>query len=574
MIPKPKWRVRKTPNSELSTEISNYSPLQQALLLARGIHTRAEARAFLETDHPVFHNPYHLKGMDRSVELVLKAIESNRNICVYADYDADGVTAASLLYNLFKENNIDAVVYFPDRFKEGYGLNSGAIDRLAAEDVSLIITVDCGIRGITEIEHAIMLGMDVIVTDHHIPGDLLPPATSTINPRQPHDEYPFKELAGVGVAYKLAEAISSQLEGPSQVQDSLDLVAIGTIADMVPLIGENRHLVQQGIRIMNASARPGLEALMHVSGVQPGSINSGTIGFGMAPRINAAGRLSRAKQAFDLLVENHRERSFALAERLDRLNKERQRLTSDVMAKVDEHPPSASEKIIFSFDQDYHQGVVGLAASRISDRYYRPTIVGTIGDMDTRASARSIPGFHLTQALEEVSELLSRYGGHQAAAGFTIENSKREKFIDCLLEVADEKINDAMLIPIREIDACIGLNSVDTNLMAFLDKLEPFGNMNKQPVFCAQGVNVLAKRTVGRDSSHLKLTLEGAGRPFDAIAFRMGEMADGLPGIVDIAFHVERNNYMGYETIQLRVVDIRSENSLDNTELTEWVDAI
>lgn len=574
MIQKPKWRIRKAPDAELSAEISDYSPLEQALLFARGIHTIAGAGAFLDTEHPAFHNPFLLKGMDKSVELVLDAIKSGRKICVYADYDADGITAASILYSLFRENNIDAVVYFPDRFKEGYGLNIGAIERLATEDVSLIISVDCGIRGIAEVEHAIMLGMGVIVTDHHIPGDLLPPASSIVNPRQPNDEYPFKDLAGVGVAYKLAEAISSQLEGPSQIQNSLDLVAIGTIADMVPLIGENRHLVQQGLRIINDSARPGLDALIHVSGVQPGSINSGTIGFGLAPRINAAGRLSSAKQAFDLLVENNRDRSSTLAERLDRLNKERQRLTSEVMMKVDEHPPSASEKIIFSFDQDYHQGVVGLAASRISDRYYRPAIVGTIGDMDTRASARSIPGFHLTQALEEVSALLSRYGGHQAAAGFTIENSKREKFIDCLLEIADEKIRDDMLIPIREIDACIRLDVVDAKLMAFLDILEPFGNMNNQPVFCAQGVNVLAKRTVGRESSHLKLTLEGAGRPFDAIAFRMGEMANGLPGIVDIAFHVERNNFMGYETIQLRVVDIRSENSLDNNELTEWIEAV
>jgi single-stranded-DNA-specific exonuclease len=574
MFQKPKWRIRRAPNPEISAEISNYSPIGQTLLLARGIRSNEEASAFLDADHAIFHDPFMLTGMDRSVELVLQTIQSGGKICIFADYDADGITAASLLYRTLKENKVDPVVYFPDRFKEGYGLNTSAIEQLASEEVSLIITVDCGIRGISEAELAIRLGMELIITDHHIPGDRLPPASSIINPRQLDDVYPFKDLAGVGVAYKLAEALSSQLKGASQVQDYLDLVAIGTIADMVPVIGENRHLVQHGLRIINESTRPGLEALIHVSGVQPGSINSGTIGFNLAPRINAAGRLASAMQAFELLVENDSDRARGIAERLDRLNTERQRLTTEVMEKAEEHPPSPSEKIIFLFDQEFHQGVVGLAASRISDQYYRPAIVGTIGNEDTRASARSIPGFHLTQALEEVSDLLLRYGGHQAAAGFTIDNSKRDTFIDRLLEVADEKILDGMLIPIRDIDACIGLDSVETSLMTFLDKLEPFGNKNNQPVFCTEGVNVLAKRTVGRDASHLKLTLEGAGRPFDAIAFRMGEMANSLPDTVDIAFHIERNNYLGYETLQLRVVDIRSANSLGNEELTEWIDAV
>jgi single-stranded-DNA-specific exonuclease len=326
MIPKPKWRIRRAPNAELSDEISNYSPIEQALLLARGIHSDEQAKTFLDVDHPTFHDPFMLKGMERSVEVILKIIQSGGKICVYADYDADGITAATLLYNLLKQNQVDVAVYFPDRFKEGYGLNAGAIEQLASEEVSLIITVDCGIRGIAEVELAIRLGMEVILTDHHIPGDQLPAATSIINPKQVDDVYPFKDLAGVGVAYKLADALCSQLDGPSLVQDSLDLVAIGTIADMVPVIGENRHLVQQGLRIINEAARPGIEALIHVSGVQPGSINSGTIGFNLAPRINAAGRLANANQAFDLLVENNHDRARAIAERLDRLNKERQRI--------------------------------------------------------------------------------------------------------------------------------------------------------------------------------------------------------------------------------------------------------
>lgn len=571
MTSQTKWRIRRPHHPETATDLADFRDLHQSLLLARGLRNSMEAREFLAADRPKFVDPFLLQGMKQGVELILATLDSGGPICIYADYDADGISGATLLYRFFRDSGVNVGVYFPDRFEEGYGLNAQAIRRLAAQGVVMLITVDCGIRGIEEVELANSLGMQVIITDHHLAGTKIPAASCTINPKVPGDEYPFKELAGVGVAYKLAQALSARVDHSVDSDLYLDLVALGTVADIVPLIGENRHLVQQGLKIMNDSPRPGIEALMHVAGIQKGNINASSIGFSLAPRINASGRLSGAKQAFELLTEDNLERAKSLAERLDRLNQERQKLTRQVIEKIEEDPPGPSEKIIMSFDRDYHQGVVGLAASRLADTYYRPAIVGTIGEDETRASARSIPGFHITQALEEVSELLSRFGGHQAAAGFSVKNAKREKLIDQLLELANSRIGTELMIPMRDIDALIEFKSIDSELMDFLDLLEPFGNENSQPAFCSEKVNVLANRTVGRDASHLKLTIEQGGKPFDAIAFRMGHLSQDLPERVDLAYHIERNNYLGYETLQLRVVDIRQADSLKNSELTEWV---
>jgi single-stranded-DNA-specific exonuclease len=572
MFQKPMWRIQRPPNPEANAQLEGYTPIQQALLLSRDLSTTEDAEFFLRSDHPVFHDPFLMLGMEQAVELIMGRNQKKGELCIYADYDADGITGASLLTRFFLDNNIETGVYFPDRFREGYGLNESAIQRLSDQGVNLLITVDCGIRGVDEIKKAVELGMDVIVTDHHIPGDKLPPASIIINPKQPGDKYPFKSLAGVGVIYKLIQALSLSMKNSAEMESYQDLAAIGTVADMVPLVGENRHLVQQGLKRLNEASCPGIEALINVSGIQPGQITASTIGFGLGPRINASGRLASAMNAFELLIADEHEQAQAFAEKLDRLNKERQKFTNDVIRKVKEQNPSPSEKVILSFDPAYHQGVVGLAASRITDQYYRPAIIGTVGENETRASARSIPGFHITEALEEISDLLKRFGGHESAAGFTLENHNREKFIDRILNVADKYIDEAKLKPSILIDACIGFDSITPELMAFLDDLEPFGSDNPQPLFCASDVKLLACRSVGHDGAHLKMTLERGGKPFDAIAFRKGELAHRLADQLDIAFHIERNNYLGYETLQLRVVDIREINSLEDPTLTQWVE--
>ncbi|TFH36662.1 MAG: single-stranded-DNA-specific exonuclease RecJ [Anaerolineales bacterium] len=571
MTPDPIWRIRRPPNPEAVSKLDGYAPLFQAMLLSRGIRTRLEAEHFLRSDQPEFHDPFMLNGIEKAVERISEAIESKEKVCIFADYDADGISGASLLANFLKHNDFAAEVYFPDRFQEGYGLNALAIQRLHGQGVKLLITIDCGIRGIAEVEQAQALGMDVIVTDHHLPGSDLPESFSTINPKVPGDPYPFKELAGVGLAYKLANALSLRMKTSREIETYLDYVALGTVADMAPLIGENRHLVQQGLLRLNDTHCAGLEALINVSGTRAGEITASTIGFGLGPRINASGRLASANLAYELLTEENLESAQRQAETLDRLNNDRQRITAEVVARIEENPPSPSDKLVLSFDPEYHQGIVGLAASRVSDRYFRPAIIGKVDETETRASARSIPGFHITQALEQVSDLLLRFGGHAAAAGFTLANKDRERFVDRILEIADRSITDDQLRPVIDIDACIGFDAINPEIMNFLDALEPFGSDNSQPVFCASNVKVLAKRRVGKEGPHLKLMLEGAGRPLEAIAFRKGDLADSLPERVDVAFHVERNNYLGFETLQLRVVDIRTCDSLENANLTEWV---
>ncbi len=572
MIRKQKWRVRRPLQYEATAALSDYTPIQQTLLLARGIRSNTEAVKFLNPDGSLCIEPFQLSGMERAVELIWETVQAGRKICIYADYDADGITAAALLYEFFGMQQTVVEVYFPDRFREGYGLHNDAIRQLAEGQVDLLITVDCGIRGIEQTALAKELGMKVIITDHHLPGAQAPVSDATINPNLPSDEYPFKALAGVGVAYKLVQALSSTAPGRIDPEQFLDYVALGTIADIVPLVGENRFMVQQGLQRTNESIRPGIEALINISGVPKGSVNSGSVGFRLGPRINAAGRLASARHAFDLLIERETKKAQLLAERLDRLNKERQKLTDSVVDRLKVEPPSENDKLVVSFDREYHQGVVGLAASRATDLYYRPAFVGTVGKNETRGSARSIPGFHVTQALDSIAPLLRRYGGHQSAAGFTFENSKRDAFIDSLFQVAEERIDDEMLVPVQQVDACIKLDTINEDLMSFLDRLEPFGSQNDQPVFCSEHVNVLSRRTVGADGAHLKLTLEQGGRPFDAIGFRLGGLSPELPDQVDVAFRLERNHYLGYETLQLNVVDIRAAGSLEDHKLTEWVE--
>jgi single-stranded-DNA-specific exonuclease len=571
MLTRKIWQVHQMPSESPGAAVEGFDFLQSALLFARGIRDHQQAQSFLYPDTPINHDPFQLSGMEEAVAMILESLAAERRICIYADYDADGITSASLLSLLLREYSKDVDVYFPDRFTEGYGLNTQAVEELASRGVELLITVDCGIRGVREVELARKLAMNVIVTDHHLPGGDLPNASVILNPRLPGDGYPFKDLAGVGLAYKLGQGLSENLKTSVPIESYLDLVAIGTVADIVPLIDENRHFVQQGLDWINQKPRPGIEALMTVAGASQGTVDAAAIGFRLAPRINAAGRLGSARRAFELLIEQNAEQAQAFAEKLDRMNSERQNLTHEILKAMEENPPNASDKIIFSFASDYHPGVVGLAASRSLDRFYRPSIVGTIDEHTTRASARSIPGFNITSALEACSDLLSRFGGHSAAAGFTVDNEKREHFVDRFLHYANENIDDEMLQPYLDIDTVIGFEAIDRTLMSFLDRLEPFGHQNSQPIFCTPEVRVLSKRTVGRDSSHLKLTLEHEGKPFDAIAFRMGELAAQLPEKIEAAFHIERNVYMGYESLQLRVVDLRENGSMRDEQRTRWL---
>ncbi len=552
-----RWVMPEEPPGWVEAALAAYPPVHRQILFRRGITSTPQAERFLAGSEPEVSDPMLLKDMDRAVKRIAESVQGRERIVIYGDYDADGVTASALLAEALEKLGASVQVYFPDRFDEGYGLNTEAMELLAGQGAQLIVSVDCGIRAHEEIELANRLGLDVIVTDHHHPGPSLPPAYAIVNPLQLGDAYPFKSLAGVGLAYKLLIALMDHL-GRAPTHDALDLVALGTVADLATLEGENRYLVRQGLREINATQRPGLLALMKVAGRQPGRVDAAAIGFGLGPRINAAGRLESAYRALELLRAQDMATARSLAEELDAVNRRRQALTQSVVEHAeskwrDREPPN----VLLSADPEFHEGVVGLAAARLAERFHRPAIVGCMGERSTRASARSIEGFHITEALEACSQLLLRFGGHAAAAGMEIPNENLPALEEELQFLFEERADPSKLDPELPIDAVVSFEELSGDLLAFQDHLAPFGMGNPRPTFCTLGVEVRSKRTVGADGKHLKLMLQQGGRPFDAIAFRMGERAGGLPRRIDVVYHLERNYYLGYETLQLNVQDMR-----------------
>lgn len=497
-------------------------------------------------------------GIQEAVDRLLFSRRVGERVVVYGDYDADGITATALLYEVLRRVGIRAAWYIPDRFEEGYGLNSRAIEAISQEGAGLIVTVDCGVRSESEIRYASARDIDVIVTDHHLPGSTLPPAEVVINPRRTDDPYPFKGLSGVGIAYKLSQVLLGRVaeEEPASL---LELVAIGTVADLAPLNGENRYLVDTGLKRLNRTESPGLAALIEVAGLSLGALGAASIAFGLAPRLNAAGRMASAALALELLLEQEEARAKELAIRLNALNRARQKVTENMVSqtRADLEDSGETPSLIFASDPSYNEGVVGLAAAKLVEAYYRPAIIARRGAEVTKASARSIPQFPITQALETCSDLLLRFGGHSLAAGFSIRTQDLDELVARLRRLASEAIADEEPKPSVEIDALVGFSALDEGLMDFLENIEPCGVGNPQPVFVSKQVTVLSKRAVGSEGSHLKLTLAEGGRPFDAIAFRMGDRCNTLPRLVDLTYHLERNEYRGIRSLQLNVVDIR-----------------
>ncbi len=553
------WTIPKLPPDEVSKSLRSFNRIEQQILFNRGYLTEASANEFLYPGAFVEADPYLIKEMNEAISRINVALEEGQEITIYGDYDADGVTATALLAEALREVGASISVYFPDRFTEGYGLNRQAVERIAASDAKLLITVDCGVRAIEEVAHAIKLGLDVIITDHHIQGEVLPEALALLNPHRADTKYPYEGLAGVGVAYKLAQAIFREKGLASSKETALlDFVAIGTVADMVPLTGENRALVKMGLDVLNSSPRIGLKSLIDVSGYKEGAIDSTSIGFGLGPRLNAAGRIQSALTAYKLLVANKQPIASDIAKELDQLNNKRKQLTLDVFERaIETFNRSDIEPILLVADPDFHEGVVGLAASRICDEYYRPAIVGKVGESHTRASARSIPGFHITAALEKCSDLLDRFGGHEAAAGFSIRNENIQALQKRLADIAEQELSDDELIPSMAIDSKAEFDELGEGIMKFIDLLQPCGQGNNWPIFCTEQVQVRDSRLVGADKSHLKMTLRKSSMSFDAIAFRMGDIIRRLPEFIDIAYRLERNSYLGYESLQLNIVDIQ-----------------
>ena len=562
-LPK-RWTVLPDYPEHINVSLSDYNAFMRQLLYNRGITDNDSAAHFINgtVDHPT--DPFLIKDMGAAVERLHQGILEKESIVIYGDYDADGVTASALLKLFFSALDVQSRVYIPNRYDEGYGLNEEAMNQLAAEGTELIITVDCGVRGRSEVTLANQLGMDVIISDHHHPGEVLPPAVAVIDPKQPGDPYPEKELAGVGLAYKLAKAyLEKYPQEGVDADDWLDLVAIGTVVDLAPLRGENRVLVKKGLEQIRSAPRQGIFSLAQAAGIDLKKCDSSNLGFGLGPRLNAAGRLESALTAFDLLTTDDFLEAGRLAQMLNSYNSDRQDMTHLIRQKAAERVLEADPEAVlfFAADPDFSAGVVGLAASRLTEAFYRPSVIAHQGEEETVASCRSIPEFHITRALDECAELLVRHGGHAAAAGFTVCNERVPELIEQLMAIAVRELSEVPLEPMIDIDREIKLDKLNARFVSGifndLHQLEPTGRSNPEPVFASYNVAVRHARVVGREGKHLKLTLQAGGSIYDAIAFQQGHWLADMPDRIDIAYRFEENRYMGRVTTQLNVKDMR-----------------
>ncbi len=553
------WIEPARPPSGFLNELGDLSPLERQLLYNRGLGSAEAVERFLTGDKTL-EDPFLLLDLPKAVDRVLLAVEEGEQITIYGDYDADGVCGTLLLEQVLQRAGAKVSHYLPDRISEGYGLNPDAVRRLRSGGTDLLVCVDCGVRSVDEVELANEEGLEVIITDHHEPGTELPPAFALINPKQEGETYPYTQFSGVGLAYKLACALRMRLGMPEPTKQ-LDLAAIGTVADLAPLVGENRSLVREGLRVLNTTSRPGLRALVRKAGFREGGLDSRTIAFGLAPRLNAAGRLDSAELAYRLLETDDANEAEHLAGELDSLNRQRQKMTEEVVDRARQMVVVSDEvpALLFAFDPDFHEGLLGLVASRLVEEFYRPVVVGRTEGGFAKASARSIPGFHITHALERCSDLLVRYGGHSRAAGFTTRLEDLERLMLKLQESAADAFADSRPQPTLTIDAYVRFEDLDSGFLEFIESMEPFGLGNPAPVLAAREVGVLEKRLVGSDKKHLKLTLKREGRVFDAIAFKQGYREGTLGRNADFAFHLERNEYLGVESLQLNVLDVRTD---------------
>lgn len=558
-----RWLVSATVTPQANEALAAFSPIMRQVLFNRGYATDATARAYLRAEANFDPSPFQMTGIMTTVERVRYALDHNEPIAIYGDYDVDGVTATALLVQALRALGGNVRGYIPNRFDEGYGLNKEALSALQADGVKLVISVDCGIRSPDETSHARAIGLDLIISDHHQPaeGDL-PLAFAVINPKQVGDLYPDKDLAGVGVAYKIVQALLDSIgttEEGFHADDLLDLVALGTVADLAPLVGENRILVRKGLQKLCETKRQGLFSLAAVSDLPLSRITATSIGFTLGPRLNAAGRLESALAAFDLLTTTDVKIAGDLAQQLNVQNHQRQEITRKIQADAEAialaDDPEAD--LFFAVHPDFNAGVVGLAAARLVETYYRPAVVGQISAETTRCSCRSIPEFHITKALDQCKDLLIRHGGHAAAAGFTVRNENLEALKARLKSLAMEQLRDRDLRQTLTADTEVPLSDLKPELLKHLEYLQPTGYGNPEAVFVSRDVRITNSRTVGAESKHLKLVVTDGRVTFDAIGFRLGHLRSELPLRVDVLYTFESNEFNGRSYLQLNLKDVK-----------------
>lgn len=555
-----RWRLRgRFPQGAL--EGAPYPTLVRHLLWHRGVRTAAEARRFLEGPAGE-HDPLLLPGMKQALARLRQAVRGGETVAVFGDFDVDGVTASAVLTQGLRSLGVKVVPYIPDRFREGYGLNLRAMDLLRQAGARLVLTVDCGTSSLREVEYAGRLGMEVVILDHHTVPPELPAAVATVNPRREDSRYPEPELAAVGLAYKLMAALHESLGRNWEGDRYLDLVAVGTVADLAPLQRENRWLVKRGLQALGRGRRPGLRALMEASGIDPRTVDAEAIGYALGPRLNAAGRLAHARLAFELLLEEDQEEAMRRALELTSLNQERQRQTGAALELAREllSREERDAPLIFIGHGEISAGIVGLVAGRLAEERYRPTVVYEAGEERSRGSCRSIPEFDITGALRRCAELMERFGGHRAAAGFTARNDRLPALKEALLRQAEEGLRGVELTPAIDIDAALPLARLRGQEIRWLSRMGPFGQGNPEPTFLSRGVEVAEARTIGSGGEHLRLKLRDGAVAWPAIAFGLGsEGGSGFqvrPGQrIDVVYSLAAER--GREgALELRVKDL------------------
>ena len=566
-----KWIVKEPGNPALVRQLASDLGVDQALanlLVQRNIKSLSQAKTFFRPQLEDLHDPYLMKDMDKAVKRLDRAIRESEKILVYGDYDVDGTTAVSLVYSFLRKETPMVSYYIPDRYTEGYGISRIGIDAAADEGCTLIIALDCGIKANDKVEYARQKGIDFIICDHHLPAEELPQATAVLDPKRPDCHYPFDELSGCGVGFKLMQAYCIRKNIPlTELYPFLDLLVVSIASDLVSITGENRILAHYGLKQLNEAPRKGLLSIIKLGGLEKHQITIDDIVFKIGPRINAAGRMESGKMAVDLLISRTDDDASQIGHTINDHNDDRKnidrKITQEALAMVRDMPGLENKKSTVVYNPKWHKGVVGIVASRLVENYYRPTIVLTRSNGFITGSARSIPGFDLYEAIESCSDLLENFGGHMYAAGLTMSEKHYQEFCHRFESLVAEKVTDEMLTPLVNIDTYLDFKQITPKFFRLLKQFQPFGPGNLSPVFVTENVYDNGNgRLVGSDSGHLKLELiqeEEPYRPISAIAFNQSQhfehMHNGNP--VDVCYSVAENYYRGIANIQLRIKDIK-----------------
>ena len=564
------WKIKElTPEEQsaaerLSTELE-ISPVAGRILAGRGIRTAAQARAYIRPSLDSLHDPFLMRDMGKAVDRLCQAIDNRECIMVYGDYDVDGTTAVALMYSFLRTQTDNLIYYIPDRYTEGYGISTKGIDTAKEKGCTLVIALDCGIKAVEKMEYANSIGVDFIICDHHTPGEVIPKAVAVLNMKRADCQYPYKELSGCGVGFKLVQAYAQRRGiNPTEVYSLLPLLAMSIASDIVPLTGENRILAFYGLRALNAGPSVGLQAIMQVAGIADKTITMTDLVYKFGPRINAAGRIKSGAEAVRLLITDDAEAALRFAQDIDSYNQDRRdfdiKTTDEALAQLEKDPMNASRFTTVVFSPEWHKGVVGIAASRLTETYYRPTIVLTAGDDDIiSGSARSVSDFDIYTAIDSCRDLLTNFGGHKFAAGLSMHKADLPEFKRRFEEYVAAHITPAQQAPTLEIEAEVELSDMNWKMYKILQCLEPFGPGNERPLFlCRNLINNRNTRAVS-DGRHLHLDLTDRIVAMDGIAFGQGDKAEWLQNgnPIDVCFYLEENSYRGRTTLQMNAQDIK-----------------